>query len=442
MRFAPTRGRDVPLFVAGAADLLESLLRDAAVRRDRRWSRRSARAPTRSARSSRAATSNSSASRTGGARICRSRAASTISTLLRYEYYRDRDVGFEGFTGQQLPVPRGVHLAHLGDALRFPGAQRRPRQARRHCPTRRRPARRAGCINTRREKFKDPRVREAMAYAFDFEWTNKNLMYGSYERTHSVFQNSDMMAKGKPSPEELALLEPFRGKVPDEVFGEPFVPPVSRRLGPGPQAAAQRRELLNAAGWTVKDGKRRQRQGRAAFDRIPARRARRSSRITRPSSRTWRARHRGHHPRWSIRCSTERAVKDFDFDIAIAALQLSADAGRRAAQLFLQRRSPTTKGSQQSRRDCRSRRSTRWSTRSIAAQTPAELDDRLPRARPRAARRPLLGSALVQGVALDRLLGHVRPSRRPSRAMRAACRKPGGTTPAKAAKTRAGEIDP
>ena len=64
-------------------------------------------------------------------------------------------------------------------------------------------------------------------------------MYGAYARTHSPFQNSDMMAKGEPSPEELALLEPFRGQVPAEVFGRPYVPPVSRRLGAGPQAAAQ-----------------------------------------------------------------------------------------------------------------------------------------------------------------------------------------------------------
>ena len=86
-------------------------------------------------------------------------------------------------------------------------------------------------INTRREKFKNPLLREALIYAFDFEWTNKSIMYGSYERTHSVFQNSNLMAVGKPNAEELALLEPFRGKVAEEVFGEPFVPLVSRRLG-------------------------------------------------------------------------------------------------------------------------------------------------------------------------------------------------------------------
>src|SRR5262245_36013018 len=81
-------------------------------------------------------------------------------------------------------------------------------------------------------------------------------MYGSYKRTHSVFQNSDMMANGKPSPEELALLEPFRGKVPDEVFGEPFLPPVSDGSGQDRALLRKASQLLQAAGFTIKDGKR------------------------------------------------------------------------------------------------------------------------------------------------------------------------------------------
>ena len=99
-------------------------------------------------------------------------------------------------------------------------------------------------------------MREALVCAFDFEWTNKTVMYGSYDRTHSVFQNSDMMANGKPGPDELALLEPFRGKVPDEVFGEPFVPPVSD--GSGQDRALLRRasQLLQEAGYVIKDGRR------------------------------------------------------------------------------------------------------------------------------------------------------------------------------------------
>src|SRR5262247_4928199 len=99
-------------------------------------------------------------------------------------------------------------------------------------------------------------LREAFIYAFDFEWTNKKIMYGSYQRTHSVFQNSDMMAVGKPSADELALLEPFRGKVPDEVFGEPFVPPVSDGSGQDRPLLRHASRLLDQAGFAVKDGKR------------------------------------------------------------------------------------------------------------------------------------------------------------------------------------------
>jgi microcin C transport system substrate-binding protein len=111
-------------------------------------------------------------------------------------------------------------------------------------------------MNTRRDKFKDKRLREALVYAFDFEWTNKTVMYGSYDRTHSVFQNSPMMAVGKPTPEELALLEPFRGQVADEVFGEPFVPPVSDGSGQDRGLLRKASALLQEAGFPVKNGKR------------------------------------------------------------------------------------------------------------------------------------------------------------------------------------------
>jgi microcin C transport system substrate-binding protein len=99
-------------------------------------------------------------------------------------------------------------------------------------------------------------VREALILAFDFEWTNKNLMYDAYKRTHSYFQNSDLMATGKPSPEELALLEPHRDKLPAEVFGEPFVPPVSDGSGNDRKLLRQAAQLLQSAGYSIKDGRR------------------------------------------------------------------------------------------------------------------------------------------------------------------------------------------
>jgi microcin C transport system substrate-binding protein len=92
--------------------------------------------------------------------------------------------------------------------------------------------------------------------SFDFEWTNKTLMYGAYKRTHSVFQNSDMMARGMPSEQELALLEPYRGTVPDEVFGEPFVPADTDGSGQDRALLRKATQLLQDAGLVVKDGKR------------------------------------------------------------------------------------------------------------------------------------------------------------------------------------------
>src|SRR5204862_414806 len=110
-------------------------------------------------------------------------------------------------------------------------------------------------FNARREKFRERALRDALNYAFDFEWVNKNLMYSAYKRTHSVFQNTDLVATGKPSTEELALLEPFRGKVHEEVFGEPFVPPVSDGSGQDRALLRKATQILRTAGYAIKDHK-------------------------------------------------------------------------------------------------------------------------------------------------------------------------------------------
>jgi microcin C transport system substrate-binding protein len=175
--------------------------------------------------------------------------------VVRHEFYRDRDVAFEAFTAGQYFFREEFTSRIWATRYDFPAIKEgRVKQDVLKDET---PSGAQGWfMNTRREKFRDPRVREAMILAFDFEWTNKNIMYDSYDRTHSYFQNSDMMAKGKPSPEELALLEPFRGKVPDEVFGEPFVPPVSD--GSGQDRALLRRasQLLESAGFKMQGGRR------------------------------------------------------------------------------------------------------------------------------------------------------------------------------------------
>jgi microcin C transport system substrate-binding protein len=175
--------------------------------------------------------------------------------VLRYEYYRDREVAFEGFTARSYLFREEFTSRMWATRYDFPAL--RDGRIKRDVISDDTPSGAQGWFfNTRREKFKDKRLREAFIDAFDFEWTNKKIMYGSYQRTHSVFQNSDMMAVGKPLADELALLEPFRGKVPDEVFGEPFVPPVSDGSGQDRALLRKASALLQQAGFVIKDGKR------------------------------------------------------------------------------------------------------------------------------------------------------------------------------------------
>jgi len=174
---------------------------------------------------------------------------------IRYEFYRDRDVAFEGFTGKSY-LYREEFTARIW-ATRYDFAAVKDGRVKRELVPDETPSGGQGWfINTRRDKFKDARVREALTYAFDFEWTNKTVMYGAYARTISPFQNSDMVASGPPSPEELKLLEPFRGQVPDEVFKEPFVPPVSDGSGQDRALLRKAQQLLQEAGLPVKGGKR------------------------------------------------------------------------------------------------------------------------------------------------------------------------------------------
>jgi microcin C transport system substrate-binding protein len=175
--------------------------------------------------------------------------------VVRYEYYRDRDVAFEGFTSKTYLFREELVSRIWATRYDFP-AIRDGRVRRDVIPDHTPSGAQGWFFNTRREKFKDKRLREAFIDAFDFEWTNKTIMYGSYQRTHSVFQNSDMMALGKPSADEVALLDPFRGKVPDEVFGDPYVPPVGDASGQDRAQLRKATALLSEAGFAVKDGKR------------------------------------------------------------------------------------------------------------------------------------------------------------------------------------------
>ena len=174
---------------------------------------------------------------------------------VRFEFYRDRDVGFEAFTSKNYLFREEFTARTWATRYDFPALKDgRVKQA--ILPDDTPSGGQGWFMNTRREKFKNRLLREAIVNAFDFEWTNKTVMYGAYKRTVSVFQNSSMMAEGEPSEAERALLEPFRGKVPEEVFGEPYLPPVSDGSGQDRALLRKATQLLQQAGYPIKDGKR------------------------------------------------------------------------------------------------------------------------------------------------------------------------------------------
>ncbi|SEA05422.1 microcin C transport system substrate-binding protein [Variovorax sp. YR216] len=110
-------------------------------------------------------------------------------------------------------------------------------------------------LNSRRAQLQDPRVREALGLALDYEWMNRQMFYNGYPRVRDLFGNTDCAAEGTPSPEELKLLERWRGKVPDAVFGPMYTPPTTD----GPEQSLRNnlrraRELLKEAGWEYRDG--------------------------------------------------------------------------------------------------------------------------------------------------------------------------------------------
>jgi microcin C transport system substrate-binding protein len=179
---------------------------------------------------------------------------------VRFEYFRDRAIALEAlkagqidmreeFTARDWSTAYDIAAVRDGRLLKTVTKDERPSGAQ------------GFILNMRRAKFSDVRVRKALDLAFDFEWMNKNIFYGLYARTESYFENSDLKAKGLPSPEELALLEPFRAKLSKAVFEPPYAAPVSDGGGMNRENMKLASKLLDEAGWVIKDGKRVNAQG-------------------------------------------------------------------------------------------------------------------------------------------------------------------------------------
>jgi microcin C transport system substrate-binding protein len=173
---------------------------------------------------------------------------------MRYDYYRDSTVAIEALKAGEFDFRLENVAKNWASAYNVPAVTRgvlRKEEIPNEVPT----GMQGFVFNMRRPIFQDPRVRRALAYAFDFEWSNKNLFYGAYTRTKSYFSNSELASSGLPGPEELKVLEPLRGKVPDEVFTKTYEPPATDGSGNIREGAREAFQLLAQAGWTVKGQK-------------------------------------------------------------------------------------------------------------------------------------------------------------------------------------------
>lgn len=171
---------------------------------------------------------------------------------IRYDIYRDTAVAVEAFKAGAYDVRVENEAKKWATAYDVP-AVREGRLIRRSF-THGLPSGMQGFVmNTRRAIFADPKVREAMQYVLDFDWLNDRLFYGSYHRTTSYFDNSELAAKGLPDKAQMALLKPFEDKLDKRVFSNPVFVPKLDSLNPRPQLL-KALELLSMAGWHVKQG--------------------------------------------------------------------------------------------------------------------------------------------------------------------------------------------
>ncbi len=170
-----------------------------------------------------------------------------------FEYYTDDTVALESFRAGNYDFrvesqAKNWATAYTGDAFETGKINK---EAIEH----NRPAGMQSFVfNTRRDVFKDPKVRRALAYGFDFQWANKNLFYGQYTRTDSYFENSELASSGLPEGRELEILEPYRDQLPEAVFTEEYQPPSTAGERTMRDNLRDALKLLREAGYAIEDG--------------------------------------------------------------------------------------------------------------------------------------------------------------------------------------------
>lgn len=173
---------------------------------------------------------------------------------IRYDYFRDRNASFEAFKAGVILFREEFTSRNWANDYNFP-AVLDGRVKLDEVPDETPSAGQAWFFNTRREKFSDRRVRQAIGLLFDFEWTNQNIMFNSYERSNSFYEMTEHKAEGLPDEAELALLEPFRDALPETVFEEPYLPPVSDGSGRIRERQREAIAMLEEAGCTREGGR-------------------------------------------------------------------------------------------------------------------------------------------------------------------------------------------
>ena len=167
-----------------------------------------------------------------------------------YAYFQTQLVAFEGFKGDQFDYNYETSSKNWATGYDFP-AVKQGRVIQDKIALKKVNGMQGWVLNMRKAKFQDARVRRAFDLAFDFEWSNTNLFFGQYTRSRSYFNNSEMEAKGLPSPEELALLEPLKDKLPPEVFTTEYANPINKDATARRQNLRNAAKLLAEAGWNI-----------------------------------------------------------------------------------------------------------------------------------------------------------------------------------------------
>ena len=185
--------------------------------------------------------------------------------LIKYEYYKDRNIEREAFksgdidffsenSSKEWATSYNIPYVDKGLIIKENIQHENPQGMQ------------AFVFNTRKEIFKNKKVREALSYAFDFEWTNKSLFYGAYKRTNSFFENSELASSGIPRGRELEILNMYMDQLPKEIFNKEYNPPQTDGTGFIRKELQKATSLLSEAGWELIEGKLKNKYSQVDFE--------------------------------------------------------------------------------------------------------------------------------------------------------------------------------